>query len=311
MTDIAYDVTKELLKELRAKRRWSIFFKLIFIGFFIAIILTSFSTTPINKLFDKPHTAVIDIQDEITEATIANTENITASLKLAFENKAAKGVILKINSPGGTTVTADNIYQKIQSLKKLYPNKKIYTVCVDACTSGAYYIAAATDAIYANPASIVGSVAVLYNGFGFVETMNKLGVERRLYTGGENKAFMDPFSPTNPLHVESLKNMLNEIHELFISRVKEGRKTKLKNDPLIFSGSIWTGNKAKDLGLIDGFGNVEYVAKEIIKEEKLFNYTLKPNYFEKMGKYLVQAPKISFDSIEKFLVFLKSFNTQQ
>jgi protease-4 len=194
--------------------------------------------------------------------------------------------VININSPGGSPVQADYIYSNIVRLKKKYPNKKLYAVCNDICASAAYYVATAADEIYANPSSIVGSIGVLINGFGFVDTLNKLGIERRLLTAGSEKGFLDPFSPAKPQDNAYAQKMLTIVHQHFIKAVQDGRGTRLKNDPNIFSGLAWTGDQAKDLGLIDGFGSPGFVAREIIRNANIIDYTKKPGLLGSFTKDL-------------------------
>lgn len=275
----------EIIREKRSKRRWGIFFKSMFLLWLLVFLYGIFTNEEfsLSSGLDKSHTALIDIQGKIMESSAANADDIAQSLHAAFKSKGAKAIILRINSPGGTPVTADYIFNEIRRLKNQY-NKKVYAVCMDMCASGAYYVAAAADEIYANPASFVGSIAVLYNGFGFVDSLNKLGVERRMYSSGDQKGFLDPFSPSKPEQVDTLKVMLQELHQEFINAVKEGRGERLKENAELFSGLFWTGHKAKELGLIDGFGSAGYVARDIIKEENIINYTFKPSYIERMAK---------------------------
>jgi len=199
------------------------------------------------------------------------------------------GVILRINSPGGSPVQSGYVYDEIRRLRKEYPQTPLYAVVGDMCASGGYYIAAAADEIYADKASVVGSIGVLMNGFGFVEAMEKLGVERRLLTAGAHKGFLDPFSPAQPDEIAHIQSLLGDIHEQFIHAVKEGRGDRLQDDPSLFSGLVWTGEQAVKLGLVDGLGSAGHVAREVIGEENIMDFTPRPRYFEKLAANLGAA----------------------
>jgi protease-4 len=270
------------LKEQRSSRRWGIFFKLAFLFYLIItlwILYPNESLTTINK--SKPHTSLIDIKGELDDSAQSNADNVATSLEAAFHDSNTKGIIIRINSPGGSAVQAAYIYDEIIRLEKKYPTIKVYAVCTDVCASAAYYIASAAQEIYVNPASIVGSIGVLMEGFGFVNTMNKLGVERRLFTAGEHKGFLDPYSPLKPSDPVYVQQMLNIVHAQFIKAVQDGRGTRLKNNiPDLFSGLAWTGRQAYDFGLVDGFGSPGFVARTIIKNETIVDYTVKPSYVD-------------------------------
>lgn len=276
----------ENLKESRRRRRWGIFFKLAFGIYFIVLLALFFgSNSRLSTAFDKPHTAVIDITGTIMPGSLNDADNIVASLTKAYKAPNTKGIILRINSPGGSPVQASYIFNNIMRLRKTYPNIKIYAVCSDVCASAAYYIAAATDDIYANPSSLVGSIGVLLNGFGFVDTMKKLGISRRLITAGANKGFLDPFSPITENQKLYAEKMLEQIHQQFIHAVEIGRGNRLHSkNPNIFSGLIWTGETAKKLGLIDGFSSAGDVARNIIKAPKIINYTPQRNILDEISK---------------------------
>jgi len=279
------DIALEAIKEQRRKRRWGIFFKFLFIlyfGYFIWLTAADRYTSP--AAITKPHTALIDIKGTIfDDGNTSAADTIGTSLRNAFSDKNTKGVILRINSPGGSPVQASYIYNEITRLKQEHKDIKVYAVCTDLCASAAYYIAAAADEIYANPASMVGSIGVMFNGFGFVDAMQKVGVERRLLTSGDHKGMLDPFSPVQSYDKEHLQTMLNTVHQLFIDDVKHGRGKRLHETADIFSGTVWAGVQAKELGLIDNFGNTRYVAHEIIKCPEIVDYTVKPNYLEKFA----------------------------
>lgn len=265
------------LKEQRRNRRWGIFFKLAFVIFLIWFFMPSDLDLQ-NRT--KPHTALIDIRGEITDTTLAAADNIATSLDMAFKDNNVQGIIIRINSPGGSPVQASYVYDEIIRQRKLHPKVKVYAVCTDVCASAAYYIAAATDQIYANPSSIVGSIGVLMDSFGFVDAMNKVGIQRRLLTSGVHKGFLDPFSPVKPDEEQYARTMLNEVHQQFISDIKKNRGKRLKDDPDLFSGLAWTGQQSLALGLIDGFGSAGYVAREVIKNDNTVDYTIKPNYID-------------------------------
>jgi protease-4 len=263
------------LKERRASRRWGIFFKLLFLAlaFFAlwAYFDFNFSGTDAETL--GRHTALIEINGEIEAEGTGSADSVIPSLNKAFGDSGSAAVVLRINSPGGSPVQAGIIVDEILRLKKGYPAKPVYVVVDEICASGGYYIAAVADRIFVNKASIVGSVGVLMDSFGFTGTMDKLGVERRLLTAGENKGFLDPFSPQSDKHKAHAQAMLNEIHQQFISVVRTGRGTRLKETPDTFSGLYWTGAKAVDMGLADGFGTVDTVARDIVKAEDIVDYT--------------------------------------
>ena len=234
-----------------------------------------------------PHIGLIDIKGVITDKQAASAENFLDSLGHAYTNhKGMKALVLRIDSPGGSPVQADYMYNAVRHYKEKYPDIKTYAVCVDLCASAAYYVAAAADEIYAAPSSMVGSIGVIYNGFGFVDTLQKLGVTRRMQTAGSHKGFLDQFSPEKPEDVAYLQRMLDLVHQQFIDKVKEGRGARLKVDDEIFSGLFWTGVQAKEKGLIDGFGSSESIARDVIKLENFVDYTTKENVMELLAKNL-------------------------
>jgi protease-4 len=270
-------VLLEHVYEQRRARRWSIFFKLIVICFMLGFFFLFFYalskdiTQPV--LSTSEHTAYIDIKGEIGANDQASADNIRKSLKLAFTHKHVKGIVLRINSPGGSPVQARQIYDAIRSYKQTYPNIKIYAAIEDLGTSAAYLIACATDAIYADKTSLVGAIGVRLDSFGFVDAMQKVGVERRLYTAGKYKGMLDPFSPRNPEEDQFIEEELKLVHQAFIQNVREGRGQRLHETPDIFSGLFWCGEQALGLGLIDGFGDGQWIAKEIIKVENMVDYS--------------------------------------
>jgi protease-4 len=263
------------VNERRAARRWGIFFKLSFLllAFFALWSLYDFNFTGADGELVGKHTALIEIRGEIQDEGTASADVVNASLNKAFSDLDSVAIVLRINSPGGSPVQAGIIVDEILRLKRGYPQKKVYVVVDEICASGGYYIAAAADQIYVNKASIVGSVGVLMDGFGFTGTMEKLGVERRLLTAGENKGFLDPFSPQSDKHKAHAQAMLNEIHQQFIAVVRSGRGARLKETPEMFSGLFWSGARAVEMGLADGFGTVESVARDVAKAEDVVDYT--------------------------------------
>ena len=272
------------ISEKRRARRWGIFFKTLGFAYVGFIIFMLFPTEEAH-LGDvgKRHTAIIEINGVIASDTEASADAVISGLRAAFKDKSTAGVILRINSPGGSPVQAGYINDEIKRLKSLHSDVPVYAVITDICASGGYYIAAAADQIYADKASLVGSIGVRMDGFGFVETLEKLGVERRLLTAGEQKGFLDPFSPLKDKDVEHIQTVLASTHNQFINVVKEGRGDRLVDGKNLFSGLIWTGEQSVDLGLVDALGSSSYVAREVIGEEKVVNFTLKPNPFEQFA----------------------------
>ncbi|NJO14931.1 MAG: signal peptide peptidase SppA [Thioploca sp.] len=293
--DILNRLAFATLNEQRRHRRWRIFFIFLFFIYLFLIYFTVYQpewnnlVAVDNELTSTgKHTALIEIDGVIATDTEASADKIVSGLKKAFEDKTTAGIILRINSPGGSPVQAGYINDEINRLRKQYPTIPIYAVITDICASGGYYIAAAADKIYADKASVVGSIGVLMNGFGFVQAMDKLGIERRLLTAGEHKGFLDPFSPMKPEDIDHIKNLLNDIHTQFINAVKTGRGERLKgaDEDKLFSGLVWTGEQAVKLGLIDALGSAGYVAREIIKAEKIKDFTQKPNYLDRFAERL-------------------------
>ncbi|WP_028387601.1 S49 family peptidase [Legionella fairfieldensis] len=282
-------IVKDYMREQKRKRRWR--WVMWIIAFLLILLFTrQFAFNEEDKsLRTKPHVGLVDISGTIFDTQSASAENFAKSMDAAYENIGLKAIILRINSPGGSPVQADYMYNTVQYYRKKYPDVKVYAVCVDMCASAAYYVAAAADEIYANPSSMVGSIGVLYNGFGFVDTMHKLGVTRRLQTAGSNKGFLDPFSPVTPEQQAILQNMLDTIHLVFINRVKEGRGNRIQVDNLTFSGLFWAGQQAKERGLIDGFASSGQVAREIVKIDQVIDYTHKPSIFERVAKNIGTA----------------------
>ncbi len=273
------------LTEQRRARRWGIFFKSLgFLYLFILLGLFLGRMDGGEVAAGKPHTALVNLEGEIAANTPASAERIIKGLQAAFDDKNTRGVILRINSPGGSPVQAGQINDEIRRLRTKYPKIPLYAVVEDICASGGYYVAAAADQIYVDKASLVGSIGVLMNGFGFTGTLDKLGVERRLLTAGENKGFLDPFSPMDPAQRAHAVGMLGEIHQQFIEVVRKGRGARLKEHPDTFSGLIWTGERSIELGLADALGSAETVAREVIKAEKIVDFTPKESLADRFAK---------------------------
>ena len=274
----------EMLRQRRSERRWRIGFRLAWFGLVLAVAWAVFTQHGVHPAAPSgPHTALIEVRGEIAEQSEASAENIVASLKSAYEDDSAKGIVMRFNSPGGSPVQAGIINDEIVRLKAKH-KKPIYAVVEETCASAAYYIAAAADDIYVDKASIVGSIGVLMDGFGFTGTMEKLGVERRLLTAGENKGFLDPFSPQTEKQRAYAQTMLDQIHQQFIAVVKAGRGDRLKTTPDTFSGLFWTGQQAVEMGLADKLGNLDYVAREVVKAEDIIDYTRRDNVAERLAK---------------------------
>lgn len=278
----------DYFKEKKRQQRWRWFVRAIWISILVIGIYCVFFYKN-SSVGNKEHVGLLDISGEIADSKTGSADNFSKGIQNAYKNKGIKALILRINSPGGSPVQAEYIFNTIKYYKTKYPEIPIYSVCVDLCASAAYYIAVSTDKIYASPSSMVGSIGVLYNGFGFVDGMEKLGVTRRLFTAGVNKGFLDPFSPMIDYQKQKLQTMLDVIHQQFIARVKEGRGSRLKANDEVFSGLVWTGEQALDLGLIDGLGSSGQLAREIIKIETVVNYTAKQNVFERMAQNMGSA----------------------
>lgn len=271
------------LKEQRAARRWRQFSRLFWMALLAAVIWFVYKNQSGGAVQSSPHTAVIEIRGEIASGAQASAENVLSALKTAFEDKGAQAVVLLIDSPGGSPVQAGIINDEVTRLKALH-NKKVYAVVEETCASAAYYIAASADNIYVDKASLVGSIGVLMDGFGFTGLMDKLGIERRLMTAGTNKAMLDPFSPQNPEQSAYIQAMLGEIHAQFIAVVKRGRGDRLKETPDMFSGLVWNGQQAVDLGLADGLGSLDSVARNVVKAEEVVDYTLRENLGSRLAR---------------------------
>jgi len=271
------------LNEQKASRRWKTFVRLAWLAFFIFLVWFALSRSAATTNVSVPHTAVVEIKGEIADGADASAEFVNAALRAAFEDEGAQAVVLLINSPGGSPVQAGMMNDEIVRLKAKH-KKPVYAVVGETCASAAYYIAASADKIFVDKASIVGSIGVLMDGFGFTGLMDKVGVERRLMTAGENKGFLDPFSPQTEQQRAYAQTMLNQIHQQFITVVKNGRGKRLKETPEMFSGLFWTGQQAIELGLADQLGSLDYVAREIVKTEEIIDYTRRENVAERLAK---------------------------
>ena len=273
------------LRERRAARRWRLLRSLLWMGLVGALVWVLASEQLPSATPSSAHTAMVAIKGEISDAGEGSAEYILPALRSAMQDKGAQALVLLINSPGGSPVQAGLIHDEIRRLRALH-DKPVYAVVEESCASAAYYIAAGADRIYVDKASLVGSIGVLINGFGFTGTLDKLGVERRLLTAGENKGFLDPFSPQSDAQRAHAQRMLDQIHQQFIGVVRQGRGERLKETPEMFSGLFWTGEQAVQLGLADGLGSLDLVAREVVKAEKLVDYTNTENIAERFAKRL-------------------------
>lgn len=298
MTVNADNILKEVLlasiKEQKAKRRWGIFFKLVFlsmilIGLWLLFFQDRFLGLSKVKANNNAYVALININGMISAGSVSSADNIIEGIQTAIKDKNVKGIILRINSPGGTPVQASEIYREIVRQESLHPNINIYATCTDMCTSAAYYIASGTKAIYTDPASIVGSIGVLLDGFGFTDSLNKLGIQRRLITAGKHKGFLDPFSPVNNNDQAIAQHMLDQVHQQFIHAVIQGRGQRLKIMPDTFSGLAWTGQEALSQGLIDGFGSVDEIARNLLKTDNIQDFTVKPSPLDLFAEHMGEA----------------------
>ncbi|MGM0676759.1 S49 family peptidase [Ectothiorhodospira marina] len=272
------------VKERRSARRWGIFFKtlgFLYLFFLLFTFMDGMSAGDVDR--KGSHTALVDVQGIISEGSAASADRVVGSLKAAFESSQTQAVIIRINSPGGSPVQAGYINDAIGHLKEKHPDIPVYAVISDVGASGGYYIAAAADQIYADKASIVGSIGVRLDGFGFDEAIDRLGIERRLLTAGGNKGLMDPFLPVKEEEQAHLQAMLDGIHDQFVDTVKKGRGDRLVDDPEIFSGLVWTGEQSLELGLVDGLGSSGYVAREVIGEPDIVDFTRKQDLFSRLA----------------------------
>ncbi|MEW8505126.1 MAG: S49 family peptidase [Candidatus Thiodiazotropha sp.] len=286
--DLLNQMVMATVAENRRSRRWGVFFKLLTFGY-LFLLLGIFlwgDKLQVAKSVAEEHTALIEVNGLISSETKASADNIVTGLRSAFEDEKTKGVILRMNTPGGSPVQSRYINREISRLREKYPKIPVYAVVADVCASGGYYIAVAADKIYADEGSLVGSIGVLINGFGFVDGMEELGIERRLFTAGENKGILDPFSPLSDGDKAHIQQMLDQLHRQFIETVKEGRGDRLNVDdhPELFSGLFWNGEVAKEMGLIDDFGSSSYVAREIIGAEEIVDFTQKEDVWERLAR---------------------------
>jgi len=277
-------LAREFLHEQRSHRRWNIFFKsLLALYLFTFLALYLAGEFELGSFGGEKHTALIDIKGVISMDTEANADYVASGLRAAFKDENTAGIILRINSPGGSPVQSGYINDEIRRLRAEYPDIPLYAVIGDLCASGGYYIASAADKIYADKASLVGSIGVIMAGFGFVDSIEKLGVERRVRYAGESKAFLDPFSPQKEVELAHVDNLLDSVYQQFIETVKKGRGDRLANDEKIFSGLIWTGEQSIELGLVDELGSAGYVAREVIGEEEIVDFTRRENYLDRFA----------------------------
>jgi protease IV len=284
-------IALKALDEQRRTRQWNALFRLLWLIFFFLILSAwlGWIGRPDKDSMGSVsarHTALVDLEGVISPDSKASADKINKALNRAFKDAGTQGVVLRINSPGGSPVQSGYINDEMKRLRAKYPEKHLYVVVQDLCASGGYYVASGAEKIYVDKASLVGSIGVIISSFGFVDTLKKLGVERRAYHAGENKDFLDPFAPENPVHREHAQKMLSEIHQQFITVVRQGRGTRLKETPEMFSGLIWTGEKSVELGLADGLGGLDYVAREVVKAEKIVDFSPKENVFEKFSERL-------------------------
>lgn len=272
------------LQEQRSRRRWGVFFKVLGFAYLIVLLVVLSGVAGGPSHSKEKHTALVDLRGVIDSDGDTSAESVVAALNDAFKEANAMGVILRINSPGGSPVQSSIIYDEIKRLRAKYPDKPIHVVVEDVCASGGYFVAAAADKIYVNRASIVGSIGVLMDGFGFSGAMDKLGVERRLLTAGDNKGFLDPFSPQDQRHRKHAQVLLDDIHQQFIDVVRKGRGNRLRETPELFSGLMWTGQQSVALGLVDDFGTVDSVARDVIKAETVVDYTLHRSLTDRLAQ---------------------------
>ena len=275
------------IKEQRSARRWGIFFKMLTFAYVTLILFFAIDWKGRTEIMtDGKHTALVEVSGVIGPGTDASAERVNAALQAAFKDRNTQGVVVRVNSPGGSPVQSQNIYDEMRRLRVKYPAIPLYVVVEDMCASGGYFVAAGADRIYVNKSSLVGSIGVRMDGWGVTGLMDKLGVERRLLTAGDNKGFLDPFLPVDEKQKQHALAMLGEIHQQFINVVREGRGKRLKESPDLFSGLVWTGQKSVDLGLADGFGSLDYVAREVIKAEDIVDFSQKENIAEKFARRL-------------------------
>ena len=286
----------ETLAEQRRARRWRVGLSLAWLGFFLLVLMAiiGFSGGKREVSSLEKHTALVELKGVISADSKASADKMISALQAAFKDRNTQGVVLRINSPGGSPVQAGYINDEIKRLRGKHKDVPLHVVVQDVCASGGYYVAAAADKIFVDKASLVGSIGVLMDGFGFTGAMEKLGIDRRLITAGENKGFLDPFSPANKEQQQFAREMVAEIHQQFIKAVRDGRGKRLKESPEMFSGLVWSGEKSVQLGLADGLGSLEYVAREVIKAEKIVDYTLDDSFSEQLARKLGATAADSF-----------------
>ena len=297
--EVITQLAESSLKEQRRARRWGILFKLLTFAYIGGIIYLYGDASLTRVNLNEKHTALVELNGVIADKQEASADKIVTALRNAFDNEKSAGIILRINSPGGSPVQSGYVYDEIVRLRKKHPDTPLYAVVTDICASGGYYIAAAADKIYADKASIVGSIGVRMDNFGFVDAIDKLGIERRTLTAGEDKALLDPFLPVDEKTTAHIQNMLTEIHQQFINSVKEGRGDRLDTSVEgIFSGLIWTGEAAVKIGMVDELASSSYVAREVIGEETIINYTVEEDllqrFTERLGSTVAQAISTQF-----------------
>lgn len=276
---------RELTGELRRRRRWRLLLPALGAALLLLILLAQFGVGRVDAV--GPHVARVDIYGVILPEAPANADWVGEALREAFEAPQARAVLLHLDSPGGSPVQAQRVHAEIARLRAAHPDKPVYAVAGDLCTSAAYYIAMAADEIYASESSIVGSIGVLAGGFGFVEALRKLGIERRLTTAGERKAMLDPFLPEDPADRAHLQQLVDELHGQFVAAVKRARGARLTApDAAVFDGRFWTGRQARTLGLVDGFGDVRDVARDRVGVEEIVNYTYEEELVERLADRL-------------------------
>ena len=291
------------INEQKKARRWGIFFKLLMFGYLLAIFAVAMYPKFKQEMggSGKNHTAVINLVGMIAEDQNASAESIISSLRDAVKDKNTKGIIIHANSPGGSPVQSAYVYDEIKKIKKEHPDLPIHAVVSDICASGCYYIVSAVDKIYASPASLIGSIGVIMDSFGFVETMQKLGVERRLLTAGEHKALLDPFSPGKPDEQQYMQNLINQVHQQFIGAVKKGRGSRLKETPDMFSGLVWTGEESVKLGVVDAMGTQDSVAKDVIGAETMVDFTQQERLVDRIAGKLGASLGLGIGNLVKSL----------
>jgi protease-4 len=285
------------LKEQRRARLWGIFFKLLTFAYLTFILFLALDWKDKGEALTGKHTALVELNGVIGPGTDASAEKVVTALNSAFKDKGTQGVVIRINSPGGSPVQAQTIYDEMRRLRKKYPNIPLYAVVEDVCASGGYFVAVGADRIYVGKASIVGSIGVRMDSFGFTGLMEKLGIERRLLTAGQNKGLLDPFLPVDEKQVAHVAGMIGEIHQQFIDVVREGRGKRLVDSPELYSGLIWTGEKSITLGLTDSLGTLDHIAREVIKAEEIIDYTQKENVAEKLAKRFGASVASSFAEV--------------